>query len=104
MLRCKMIKLTRYERETIINFNEEEPDAEIFTYNKRWQRHLETKFGIVPTETNSSGGKTYTLPKDCIRLPQPKRKLSEEQKNGLTNRLRTLRKVHKDKNTPSDRQ
>jgi len=87
-----MTKLTRYEKETIILFNEGEADASIYTFNKRWQRHLETKLGIQPTETNSWGAKTYTIPKDRIRLPQPKRKLSDKQKKKLADRLRNLQK------------
>ena len=83
-----MTKLTRYEKETIINFNEGENEAYIFTYNKKWQRHLETVMLLKPEETNDVGGKTYILPKDRIRLPQPKRVMSPEHKAKLTGNLK----------------
>lgn len=38
-------RLTNYEQEAIINFNKAEDIAHIFTYNKRWQRHLEKILG-----------------------------------------------------------
>ena len=34
-------KLTNYEQETIINFNNGEDKAHIFAYEKTWQKHLE---------------------------------------------------------------
>ena len=94
-----MTKLTRYEKETIINFNEGENEAYIFTYNKKWQRHLETVMLLKAEEINDVGGKSYTLPKDRIRLPQPKRKLTDKQKKQLADRLRDLQEGPKAKNT-----
>jgi hypothetical protein len=69
--------LTNYERETIINFNEAESTAYIFTYNKKWQTHLESKMGLKPTMKNSSGGREYELNKARIPLPRLPRKLSD---------------------------
>ena len=72
--------LTLEERETIINFNEAEDDASIFTYNRRWQRHLEQTFGLVPVLDNGAGGKEYMIGKDRIRLPRLPKKLTPEAK------------------------
>ena len=83
--------LTRYELETVINFNEEQKTARIFTYNKGWQNHME-KLGIKPELVNDFGGKGYTIPKNWIRKPLPKRQLSEETKAMLTARLKEMRK------------
>ena len=83
-----MTKLTKYEKETIILFNEGEAEASIYTHNKRWQRHLENKLELTPTEINEYGGKTYILPKSRIPLPRRKREVSEEQKKKLADRLR----------------
>jgi len=44
------IKLTEDEKETIINFNEAEPMANFFTYNRRWQRRM-AEIGIQPIRT-----------------------------------------------------
>ncbi|MDY7028745.1 MAG: hypothetical protein SVR04_10655 [Spirochaetota bacterium] len=69
--------LTGYEKETIINFNEAEEIASIFTYNKVWQKHLEQKLGLKPVMENSAGGKEYAIPKKRIRPPRPPRQLSQ---------------------------
>ncbi len=67
-----------WERETLINFNEGEAIAFVFTYSRSWQRHLEEKLGLKPVRDNGHGGREYELPKRCIRLPQAPRKLSPE--------------------------
>ena len=51
-----MRNLSGYERETIINFNEVEDVASIFTYNRAWQKHLETRLGLKPDYDNGYGG------------------------------------------------
>ncbi|MBU1023788.1 molecular chaperone [bacterium] len=84
-------KLTKYEKETIILFNEGEPDAEIFTYNKSWQKHLEKKLGLKPIEENDTGGKTYTIDKKRIRPPRAKKQLSQKQKDALKTALFSAR-------------
>ena len=75
--------LTSYERETIINFNEGENTASIFTYSKTWQRHLEGKLGLQPVMVNGFGAKEYELDKKLIRPPRAKRQLSESAKQRL---------------------
>lgn len=79
--------LSGFERETIINFNEADAMAQIFTYNKAWQRHLEQVLGIKPDSTNGFGGRDYTIPKKWLRLPRGPRKLSAEVKKSLAARL-----------------
>ena len=34
------MKLSRYEQETIITFNEEETQADVYTHNVRWKKRL----------------------------------------------------------------
>jgi len=65
--------ISKYERETVITFNEEEQIAHIFTYNRAWQRHLEGRMGLKADTDNGAGGRDYTLPKARIRKPMPKR-------------------------------
>ena len=86
-----MTPLTKYEQETIINFNREQKTARIFTYDTGWQSHLEG-LGIKPEMVNDFGGKGYTIPKEWIRKPLPKRQLSDETKAMLTARLKGMRK------------
>ena len=61
------------EKETIINFNEGEEHAHIFTYNKTWQSHLEKDLGLTPTLKNQHGGRGYKLPKKLIPMPRKPR-------------------------------
>ncbi len=82
--------LTGYEKETIITWNEYEKKAEIFTYSKRWQQHLEKRFGLKPIMDNGYGGKEYELPKSRIRLPLVPKTLSAEAKKKLQQRARKM--------------
>jgi len=89
--RIRAPALTNDEKETLIGFDETSNPAEIFTYNARWQRHLETRLGLKPIMDNGFGGKTYHLPKSRIRLPQAHRTLSVEQRQKLGERLARAR-------------
>ncbi len=57
-----------YERETIITFNEAEPMATIFTYNRAWQQGLRA-LGLRPTMNNGHGGLEFQLAKSRISPP-----------------------------------
>jgi hypothetical protein len=92
--RITVTKLTNYEKETIILFNEDEPDADIFTYNKRWQKHLEEKCGIQPYKTNESDGRSYKINKFRIKPPRAKKKLTPKQLQNL--RLHAQKRKKKD--------
>jgi len=84
----KSTKLTRYERETIINFNEADEMASIFTYNRGWQKYLEERLGLKPVMVNDSGGKEYEIDKKRIKPPRAPKKLSPEDKAKISERLR----------------
>jgi len=75
--------LSKYEQETIINFNKEENIAYIFTYEKSWQKHLEKELGLKPTMDNGFGGKEYQIDKKRIKMPHAPRKLSTKHKMQL---------------------
>jgi predicted mannosyl-3-phosphoglycerate phosphatase (HAD superfamily) len=77
--------------ETVINFNEGNATAYLFTYETAWQKHLEQKLGLKPTLVNDSGGKGYQLPKSLIHMPQAKRRVSDERKVALQNTLAKAR-------------
>lgn len=79
------------EKETIINFNEAEAIACVFTYNKAWQRHLEQRIGVKPTMDNGYGGRTYEVDKRLIKPPRLKRQLSEKAKMELAKRAEGMR-------------
>ena len=76
------MKLSAYERETIILFNETSEPAEVFTYNKRMIRKLEGLAQKFPGEfrlksNNGAGGMTYIVPKNRILISTPKRKVAD---------------------------
>jgi len=91
------MRLTQQEQETIINFNEAEDTAYIYTCSKPWMRHLENVLDLKPTEKHSYA-REYECPKAWIRKPQKPRKLSEEQKQKL--RLRLVQKSILSSETP----
>lgn len=80
-------KLTSYEQETIINFNKADNMAYIFTYEKAWQKHLESRLGLKPVMENGFGGKEYQIPKNRIKPPRAPRRLSDLAKQRLAERF-----------------
>jgi len=77
------MRLSAYERETIILFNETSEPAEVFTYNKRMIRKLERLVRMFPDEfklksDNGACGRTYIVPKNRILISTPKRKTVTE--------------------------
>jgi hypothetical protein len=81
-MKGKGIKL---ERETIINFNEEDGTASIWTASETVYRRLR-KLGYMPSEDGERHA-VFTMPKREVKLPRPKRVVSEAQRE----RLRTLK-------------
>jgi hypothetical protein len=92
-----MRNLTRFEKETIINFNEAEDVAYIFTYNRSWQRHLENKLELKPVKDNGFGGKEYEIPKDRIPMPRAKKRFSPEARKRMVNRGKKMAAVRRRK-------
>ena len=76
-------KLTNYERETIINFNEAEKMASIYTCNKALIRKLngfcKKRPDLYRLDEVDLPSKTYIFPKKLVSVRCPKR-LTEAQK------------------------
>ena len=78
-----MSKLSKYEQETIINFNVAEADAVLFTRDKSVIRKLDSLVNEFPevykciNETDID--KTYSMPKQYVSYRKPRR-ISEEQR------------------------
>ena len=83
--------LSKLEQETIISFNEYENDAQIFTYNKTWQKHLEDKLGLKPVSTTKDGGREYVISKLRILLPRARRQCLIEAKKKMTAKMARVR-------------
>lgn len=93
------MKLTKYEKETIILFNEKEHKANIFSYNKELIERLEMYRKKHPRicrlkEINLAGGYTFLIEKSAlsIRLMSPR---SEESRNKAADSIRQNRKYRK---------
>ena len=98
-----MAKLTKYEKETIILFNEGEDTASIYTYNASLRKRLALFSKKHPDlcrleKSHEQGGVTYLLDKSrlSIRLQPPyseerRRKASENAKqNGFNSQIQML--------------
>ena len=93
------MNLSLYEQETIINFNEGEKTASVYTHNRALRRKLELLAEQRPTEcrmtkTSHDGQAVdFTIPKSWIRIYPPRvaAPLTEEQKQKRREHLASLR-------------
>ena len=86
------MKLTRYEKETIINFNEAEATANIYTHNGGLIRKLDALADQRPEEAKRGrsfpdGGREFTVPKRWVKV-NASRTLTEEQKADIAARFK----------------
>lgn len=96
---------TRIEQETIINFNEGEDEASVYTFNHGLQRKLlalaeERPEEVKPAGTHCpEGAVEYIIPKWWIRVypPREKRELTEEQLKAARERMAKLHEARKAK-------
>lgn len=77
------MRLSKYEQETIINFNVAESDAVVFTRDKAVIRKLDSLVNEFPEVYKCIGktdiDKTYSMPKQYVSYRKP-RKISEDVK------------------------
>lgn len=82
------MKLSKYEQETIINYNEAEKSASVYTHNKSLRRKLETLAVDRPEDCKLIRGYhdgqavEYSVPKSWIKV-RPPRKASAAQIEAL---------------------
>jgi len=72
------VQLTNIERETIINFNEAERTASVYTCNEALKRQLLELCQSRPeqvrqTADNRRGGLTFVLPKKWLKVSPPRK-------------------------------
>ena len=87
-----MANLTKYEQETIINYNNEEKTASIFTYDKSLIRKIDKRlaeYTEIEVVRRGDDFAEYRLPKKWIKVGFP-RQLSEEQRKEMANRMREM--------------
>ena len=71
------MKQTNIEKETIINFNEAERTASVYTHNEALKRQLSELCRSYPEQVrqiaaNGWGGLTFELPKKWLRVTPPR--------------------------------
>ena len=91
------MKLSKYEQETIINFNVAESDAVVFTRDKAVIRKLDLLVNEFPEVYKCIGetdiDKTYSMPKQYVSYRKPRR-VSEEIKK---QRVEMMKRLNQDK-------
>ena len=88
------MSINRLEQETIINFNEAESTATVYTHNGALVRKLEELADQRPDEVKRDrvfpdGGREYTIPKRWVKV-NASRILSEEQKADIAARFKRV--------------
>ena len=91
------MKITRYEQETIINFNAEDKTATLYTRDPTVMRRVDSLVNDHPNTFKCIGetdiDKTYEFPKSAITYRKPRR-LSDEQRKAAGERARNIQKCH----------
>ena len=88
------MSITKYEQETIYNYNQEEPLASCYTMDRALIRRLDAlaeKHKEITVLRAYEGVREYTFPKRWIKVKTP-RQLSEEKRQELKDRA--LRNFH----------
>lgn len=87
------MKLSRYEQETIINYNAGEQTATLYTRDKAVMRKLDTLVADFPDIYKLTGqdkvSKTYSFPKSYVSYRKP-RKFSMEQRKQAQERMNKI--------------
>lgn len=92
------MKLTRYEEETIINFNAGDQTATLYTRDPAIMRKVDALVIEFPdtykciSETDID--KTYEMPKSFVSYRKPRR-LSEEQRAAARKRIKCIQEAKK---------
>ena len=92
-----MMELTKYEMETIYNYNQEEPLASCYTMDKALIRRMDAlaqKHKEIAVLRADEGVREYTFPKKWLKVRAPK-ELSDEQRENMAKRARERFRVAK---------
>lgn len=89
-----------YERETIINFNEDEAEARVYTFNVALQNSLRKLAEARPEECRLDpderltvgGAAAFIVPKKWVKVRPPRQdNLTDEQRNERREHMRAFR-------------
>jgi hypothetical protein len=87
------MNLTRYEQETVINYNAGEEDASVYTRDRAVMRKLDALVIEFPEVyrciKQTDIDKTYLIPKSYVSYRKPRR-LTEEQRERQRERMKIV--------------
>ncbi len=87
------MKLSRYEQETVVNYNAGEQTATVYTRDKAVMRKLDTLAADFPDTykltRQDEVSKTYSFPKSHVSYRKP-RKISEEQRKRAREQMKKI--------------
>lgn len=87
------MKLTRYEQETIINFNAQDQMATLYTRNPAIMRKVDALVIEYPDTFKCIGktdiDKTYEMPKSVVTYRKPKR-ISDERREQIREQMKAM--------------
>ena len=93
------MKLTRYEQESILNYNAGEQTATLYTRDKTVMRKLDTLVADFPDTCKLTGqdeeSKTYSFPKSYVSYRKP-RAVSTEQRERARQMMIAKNKAKRD--------
>lgn len=85
---------SNYEKETIINYNEDEGNASVYTHHKSLQTRLGKLLDLFPEKVSliksGDGWVEYLVPKRWVKISPP-RKVSDEAKEAFAERMKKYR-------------
>ena len=94
------MKLTRYEQETIINFNAEEEMATVYTRDPAVMKEMDTLVNDYPDIYRCTGvsdiDKTYEVPKTVVSYRKPRR-ITGAQRAAAQTRMKQINESRKEK-------
>ena len=85
-----MAQLSKFERETVITYNDGEENAVCYTCDRKLMRRFDemrAKSQTVMLKSEDEHSRTYVFPKKLIKVQKP-RLLSEEPKQKLSERAK----------------
>ncbi|MBR5977332.1 MAG: hypothetical protein IK046_06045 [Clostridia bacterium] len=93
------MKLTRYEQETIINFNADEKTATLYTRDPAVMRKVDSLVIEYPDTFKCIGetyiDKTYEMPKSVVTFRKPRR-ISMERKKAISEQMKSINERRND--------
>ena len=88
------MKLSKYEMETIVNYNADDQTATVYTRDKGVMRRLDALVIEYPDTYKCTGetdiDKSYEMPKSFVSYRKPRR-LSDEQRKAARERVKAIK-------------